>query len=223
MDIVEGESAIDEMFSTNEMSDMINDVLSMMGENSDGKKAEVKSEDIFDSILDLCTESWGCPLCAEKGTKAKVQLLQATENQAIYFCETADCLYPHNDDDDPVIVYRGLEELPPDASFLEKLGFPPSLADERGLTLKKVCDLFLIKYAYNKMDDWLKVEKELARQQNLIDKESTFQRNLTKIKINDKCSPVNRLRNIPDDLVRYVRHFIPNLEEVVELLKLDML
>ncbi|CAA9997561.1 unnamed protein product [Nesidiocoris tenuis] len=109
-----------------------------------GMKSHFSKEQIayFHALMDSIVQNEGridsiTAINMASGTKAKVQLLQATENQAIYFCETADCLYPHNDDDDPVIVYRGLEELPPDASFLEKLGFPPLPSRREGPHFEK--------------------------------------------------------------------------------------
>ncbi|KAF6200822.1 hypothetical protein GE061_005269 [Apolygus lucorum] len=177
----------------------------------------------LDSFLDKCSNSWTCPLCAEKGVTARVRLYQANARQAIYFCETKDCIYPQTDESDPVVVNRNLLEIPVDAQTLEKFGFPPSMLDEGELTFKTLHELCLIHDAYKEYDDWARLENELKSLKNILDKEYHQKRILENFDIKPESTPIHYLRVMPPELIKYVKHFIPNIVDILELLKLDIL
>uniref|UniRef100_A0A0K8SIZ9 Uncharacterized protein n=1 Tax=Lygus hesperus TaxID=30085 RepID=A0A0K8SIZ9_LYGHE len=192
--------------------------------NTDGANFNMEFDgEELDSFLDKCTDSWTCPLCAEKGVTARVRLYQANDHQAIYFCETKNCVYPQTDDSDPVVINRNLLEVPVDVPTLEKFGFPPTLLDEGEVTFKTLHELCLIHDAYKEYDDWARLEKELESLKNTLDKEFKNNEPFENFDVNPKCTPLRYLREMRPELVKYVKHFIPNIVDILELLKMNML
>uniref|UniRef100_T1HME0 Uncharacterized protein n=1 Tax=Rhodnius prolixus TaxID=13249 RepID=T1HME0_RHOPR len=162
---------------------------------------------------------WQCPECQKRGQFSSVRLFQANFDSAIYFCENKNCLYPHETGSpSKFVVRRSVEEIPVNVEMLRSLDLPETLLSEPCLRTGHLDQLIWLSAFHPHIKTAVEVDQHWKLLMAKMRVNEKIENELEKIK--DFYDPdLEKLKGFTDEMIRFGKHIVPDLEEIINLIR----
>ncbi|KAK9499274.1 hypothetical protein O3M35_002338 [Rhynocoris fuscipes] len=171
-------------------------------------------------VLPSGNMKWQCPECQKRGQYSSVRLFQANFDSAIYFCENKNCLYPHETGSpSKYVVRRSVDDIPVNADMLKSLQLPETLLTEPTLRTAHLDQLIWLSAFHPHIKTAIEVDRQWKIfMANVIKLNGIVDNQLDKIK--DFYDPdLEKLKGFSDELVKFGKHIVPDLEEIMQVIR----